>query len=429
LATFEADITPPVGHPLLAGWKPAAKSIKDPLSARGLVLVGATEPLVICALDWCELRNDAYDRWREALAAAAGTKRERVLLTCIHQHDAPYADLEAQRLLDEHGLKNSMFDPKFFEIAIARTAEALKDSLAKKRRVTHYGTGQAEVAGIASNRRVEIDGQPPRFNRYSFTSDKRVKEAPDGVIDPLVKTLSFWDGDAPIAAISAYATHPMSYYGGGEVSGDFPAMARERRQRAEPGVFQVYVSGASGDVTAAKYNDGTFDGRVALTERLTAAMDEAWRKTERHPLAEIGFRVVPLTLKPETAGNYAIDEMRKTLADEKATQLARSTAALGLSWQKRCAAGQAIDLPVIDFGKAQYLVLPAESFVAYQLAAQKLRPDSLVLTAGYGECAPGYIPTAATRAEGFVAEHGYCWVAAGEEESILTALSAALRQE
>jgi hypothetical protein len=23
LATFEADITPPIGHPLLAGWKPA----------------------------------------------------------------------------------------------------------------------------------------------------------------------------------------------------------------------------------------------------------------------------------------------------------------------------------------------------------------------------------------------------------------------
>jgi hypothetical protein len=241
-----------------------------------------------------------------------------------------------------------------------------------------------------------------------------------------VKTLSLWDGETPVAAISVYATHPMSYYGGGEVSGDFPALARQRRQRAQPSVFQIYVSGAAGDVTAAKYNEGNEAGRVALAERLAAGMEEAWKKTERHPLEKIGFRVVPLQLKPETAGSYSAEEARTIVADEKQTQLARSTAAMSLSWLNRCETGQEIDLPVIDFGKAHYLVLPAEAFVAYQLAAQELRPDSLVLTPAYGECAPGYIPTAATRAEGFVAEHSYCWVAAGEEEAILAALNKAL---
>src|SRR5437660_1350020 len=74
------------------------KEVVDPLFATGFVLQGAGDPIVVIAVDWCEIRNDAYDRWREAIAAAVGTKRERVLVSCVHQHDTPVADLTAQRL-------------------------------------------------------------------------------------------------------------------------------------------------------------------------------------------------------------------------------------------------------------------------------------------------------------------------------------------
>ena len=46
--------------------------------------------------------------------------------------------------------------------------------------------------------------------------------------------------------------------------------------------------------------------------------------------------------------------------------------------------------------------------------------------AGYGECGPGYIPTESARAEGYVEEHGYCWVAPGAEEKLRKALAEAL---
>src|SRR5436305_11289215 len=83
LATFSAEVTPPVGHPLLAGATvtPNAKRIDDPLFALGFVLSGGDRPVVVCAIDWCEIRNDAYDRWRDVLARAAGTTRERVLVS------------------------------------------------------------------------------------------------------------------------------------------------------------------------------------------------------------------------------------------------------------------------------------------------------------------------------------------------------------
>jgi hypothetical protein len=95
----------------------------------------------------------------------------------------------------------------------------------------------------------------------------------------------------------------------------------------------------------------------------------------------------------------------------------RYPAALGLSWRQRFDAGHAIDVPCIDFGAAVLVLLPAESFVQYQLWAQELRPDATVLAMGYGECAPGYIPTAKDAAEGY--DDYYSWVAFPECESTI----------
>ncbi len=47
-----------------------------------------------------------------------------------------------------------------------------------------------------------------------------------GLIDSWLKTLSYWDGDRPLLALSCYATHPMSHDGRGGVSADFVGLAR-----------------------------------------------------------------------------------------------------------------------------------------------------------------------------------------------------------
>src|SRR5262245_10004207 len=204
IATFEADITPPVGHALGGGMVAPAARIADPLSGRGIILWGGGEPLVVAALDWTELRNDAYERWRSELAKAAGTSPRRVLLSCVHQHDAPYADLEAQRLLDTQGLRGFHVDPEFHERAVQRVASAVREVPRSPARITHVGTGRTEVDRVACNRRVVVHGKPT-FKRYSKTTDPAIKNAPEGLIDPWLRTLSFWDGDRPVAALSSYA--------------------------------------------------------------------------------------------------------------------------------------------------------------------------------------------------------------------------------
>jgi hypothetical protein len=179
-------------------------------------------------------------------------------------------------------------------------------------------------------------------------------------------------------------------------------------------------------VVAAKYNEGTPAGRIALAESLARGMKAASVATRRVPLEKAAFRCAKLELPPPHDGPLAIEKLEATIADKTAGDSARIHAAMGLSYRRRCDAGQPIDVPAIDLGAAQILVLPAEMFVGYQLAAQKLRPEQMILTAGFGECAPGYIPTDQARREGFVEEHGYCWNRDGSEQPIMTAVKQAL---
>jgi hypothetical protein len=424
LATFSADVTVPMGHGMMGGaW--LSKKIADPLFAHGFLLLGPEPPIVFVAVDWCEIRNDALTRWQKVLAEAAKTKPERVMVCAIHQHDAPVADLEAERILRARKLAGTVCDLEFHERAVQDVASALRGSLKAAQPVTHIGTGQARVERIASNRRYVMPDGSVRFDRTSSTRNAFAIEAAEGLVDPWLKTLSFWDRDKPIAALSGYAVHPMSYYGSGEVSADFPGLARARRQRDMPAVKQIYFSGCSGNVTAGKYNNGGRENRSMLADRLYQAMIAAWKDTRRHPLEVLRFSSTPLRLEPRDGPGFTVEDLRKKLTGET-KPFQQCLAALALSWRKRADTGHRISLPLLDLGAAQLLVLPGEAYVEYQLAAQHARPDSFVLVAGYGEGATGYIPAEKHFEEKDPNLGDWCWVAPGCEERLLAAIRQAL---
>jgi hypothetical protein len=461
LSTFDAEVTIPLGHPCMGGGIAPAKEVVDPLFAYGFVLQGAGKPVVFLAVDWCEIRNGAYDAFRTAVAKAVGTEPVRVMLCALHQHDAPVMDTDAQQLLEEHRAKGAVCDIAFFEKAVARVASAAKESLKHARPVTHVGTGEAKVEGVASNRRYRDEGGKVRYNRMSATRDPKIRAGEEGTIDPMLKTLSFWNGDTPLVGLSAYAVHPMSYYGRGQVSADFVGMARKRRQADTPGVMQLYASGCSGNVTAGKYNDGDPANRPVLADRMYKAMSAAWKATQKAPVKDVSFRSVPLTLAARTSEGFSEEALLKRLKDDP-RPFGQCLAAMGLSWKHRCdakmppgaavkpgsagdrpraPAGAAvkpglagdrpratIDVPVLDLGGACVLLLPGESYVEFQLAAQKVRPNDFVLVAGYGECGPGYIPIERAWKENDGNLSDWCWVDPGSEKRMADAIAKALQK-
>lgn len=424
LAIFRADVTVPLRHGMMGGsW--LSKSIADPLDAHGFVLFSHHAPVVFVSVDWCEIRNDAYARWQEVLAEAAGTRPECVMISTVHQHDAPVADLEAERILRSRGLVGTVCDLDFHERAVQSVAQALRKSLPRARRLTHVGTGEAKVDKLASNRRYLTSDGRVHFDRTSSSRNESAIEADEGLIDPWLKTLSFWNGEEALAAVSFYAVHPMSYYGGGEVSADFPGIARRRRQLETPGTEQIYCSGCSGNVTAGKYNNGARENRPVLAERLYQATAAAWRNTTRHAVTDFDFRVIPLRLEPRDGVGFTVADLESKLQTET-KPFQQCLAAMGLSWRLRVASGRAIEVPAIDFGFAQMLLLPGEAYVEYQLAAQRTRPGSFVCVAGYGDGATGYIPTEKHVAENDTNLGDWCWVAPGSESRLMEVIARAL---
>src|SRR5437764_2467390 len=134
LATFACDVTPPAGHPLCGGWIEPVRGVDDPLRALGVILLGMGEPLVLCAVDWCATRNETTRLWREALARAAHTVPANVAVHCVHPHNAPFADVEAERLLESVPGTTPSLDLKFFDRVVRQSPEAARASLARTRR-------------------------------------------------------------------------------------------------------------------------------------------------------------------------------------------------------------------------------------------------------------------------------------------------------
>ena len=396
--TFRSDITPPLGHPLCAGWYPAATSVEAPLWALGLILVPEDqEAVVLCALDWAELSNGDYDRWRGDLAAAVGTRADRVAVHCTHAHDTPWPDRDAQDILDAHGQPDLIMAGDWSERVRNRAAEAAEAAMARLQQCTDLSFGEAAVDRIASNRRVMGDDGKVAAVRWTQTRDPEVRAAPEGVIDPLLRSIGFWNRDLPLAVLHYYAVHPTSRDGTGVVTPEFVGLARERRTREEDGAPHIYFTGCGGNVTAGKYNDGIADNRELFADRIHAAMIASERQFERQPLNALDWRVEPVRLPPRED----LDEtaLLATIAHSSGSKKAHSKPAIMLTYLRR----RDLPIPVTCLhlnSRVALLHLPGETFIEYQLHAQQHRPDLFVAVAGYGDLGTGYITLAQSFAEG-----------------------------
>jgi len=425
IATFQADVTPPLGSPLSLGNRPPARRILDRLSARGMVLFGHGPPIVLCAVDWRFLLNETHDAWRAALARAVGTSADRVAVHTVHNHDAVGVGNSAEEILAGHGLSGKMFHVASAKEAMERVAQAAGKAAGKPRHVTHLGYGLGKVEKVASTRRVLTpDGQLAftRGSKGAGPRNERGSAAPEGLIDPRVRLVSFWDGEEPLVAMSYYACHPCSYYGRGDVSTDFVGLARAAREAALPGVAQIYFSGAGGDITCGKYNDGSTKMRPILAARLERGMKLAWETQKKVPVtaADVDWRVAPVSLP---VSRSLLDEkgIRGTLENPDATLISRVLAAVKLAWIRRAKAGHKVEPSCLRIGPAYVLHMPGELFVEYQLAAQKMRPDAFVCMAAYGDLGSLYVGTKIAYSQGGY-EVGMSLVAPEVEDVLMAAM-------
>ena len=398
VGVFRVDVSPPLGSPV--AYAPARK-IEDPLSARGVVLLGAGRPVVLCAVDSIGIGNEGFEQWRESLAQAAGTDPKRVAVHALHQHDAPRHDFTVEAILDKHGLGGKRFDVAYMRDSIRKTGAAVKEAVKAAQVCTHLEVGKAKVEKVASNRRLLGPDNKVKLVRYSASKNPEAIAAPEGTIDPYVRLVSFWNGTRPFACLTYYACHPQSYYGKGDVTAEFIGLARAQRETALGDLPHIHFNGAGGNVAAGKYNDGSPALRPILAERVAAGMKAAWDARKRLDIqpAAVAWRVQPVHLPVASH----LDSVKATavLADPEGKAVDRFNAAGQLAFLRRSKkAGYPVDLTCLKLGSVYLVHMPGELFVEYQLAAQEMRPDDDVCMAAYGDYSPFYIGTEIAYSQG-----------------------------
>jgi hypothetical protein len=395
LANFRVDVTPPIGDGPCVGCMPKVSSIEHPLELRGVVLHSGDDCYVIAAIDFCGICNTSDEVLRDAMAKAAGTTRERVALQSLHQHSAPILDADAVRILHGEGSPELAKHIQFTNEIAQRTAIAIEGSLGELKTVTRVVGTKAIVEQVASNRRVpQPDGSIAV--RASMTREADVRDAPEGLIDPWLRTVSFFCGDQTLVQLHYYATHPQTFYGDARISWDCVGMARQQFE-SESGVPQIYFTGCGGNITVGKYNDGARTAREQLASRLHDAMvrsssakpEVALDVTNLKP-SDVAWATAPIRFTVREDGAFNPGLLQSQLAPEQAFST-RLTAAMFSGFGQRLRDGYFAQASRLRIGELEIMHLPGEPFVEFQLYAQEqVAKSSFVCVAGYGECGVWY---------------------------------------
>lgn len=391
IGTFRFDVTPPMGHSLCGGWIKPVVAVDDPLEAIGYVLVGFGKPIVVCVVDWTGLLNNAHVQWRQALAEAAETTIDRVTVHCVHQHNAPFACVDAEQIILDQGDLPHIVQLDFFRRCLDSGRKAVDTAMKQTTPVTHVAVGEAKVEKVAGNRRILGPKGTVVSQRGSSSKSPEHQKLPEGLIDPMLKTVAFFSGDRKIVASHFYACHPMSYYGDGRVSSDFCGLARKERQKQEPQCTHLYFNGCGGNIGAGKYNDGSKEMRPVLTQRILTGIMKSEERLQPEKIEAVSWQTHDIL--PPGDKRFDAEQIMRRISDKSQRVVSRNRPSYTVAWLKRVAAGTPITLGSLHVNNASLLHLPSECFVEYQLRAQQLAPDRFVACAAYGDGGPWYIPT------------------------------------
>ena len=421
LGTFKTDCTPPAGFGIKFGdnAEDHADGIRDPLWLRGFVLDDGASRCLIASLDYCALMNGAHDLLVNTLAEAAAVPPERVAVHCIHQHDAPLVDYDADAYL-----KFETYPRAWWQGVAAKCGQSSREALGSMREIRDVGHRETRLHGYASNRRIIGPDNKIAATRWSFCSDNAIKGKPVGVIDPMLRTIAFRDGTGKVAGVlNFYATHPQVSNYRRLYSADAPGEAMRLIEADLGTALPAYFSGPSGDITAGKYTSTDKEGNLLRFGRILAdgirlnlgAME--WEKVERFIWKQLR---VPF---PRRRLNRR--KLMSQISDPDFSAEMRLKNAVLLSSLDN-PANKTYPLSLLEFGNVRLLLLAGEPFVEYQLFAQSLVPDKFLAVAANGSDNYLYLPLRRSFAEGGYETSKFCWCTPAIEARLKKAIAALL---
>ena len=182
----------------------------------------------------------------------------------------------------------------------------------------------------------------------------------------------------------------MSYYGDGRVSADFCGLARRRMQKQEPDCLHLYFNGCGGNIGAGKYNNGSKEARVELTQRMFDGITTSNAMLKPELIQSFAWKTEDIL--PPLDPRFNEKQLLMGIRNKANRVVARNRPSYTVAFIRRVKEGIPITLSSLHVNDMSILHLPAESFIEYQLRAQAIAPNRFVACAAYGDGGPWYIP-------------------------------------
>jgi hypothetical protein len=428
LRTFTVDVTPPIGGFLCGGFHPQSVGFESQLFLRGAILSDQRQTVVLATINYTYLSGRSQQRLIDAIARGVGVPASHVALHSDHVHAAPLIDEEPHAIVAKES-KVQLHDESYFRDVLwlaERNAKIAAES--NGMRIGGVGFSEQRVEQFASARRVLDAGQCKI--RWSVCRDEKVRNAPEGQIDPILSQVVFFDESRkPVAQMSFYASHPQVSDGRLLISADTVGIATDLFQAKHPGVFPMYFSGCAGDVTAGKYT--TLDlarNRHVFGVRLYDGILGAFEKAQPMPVDSIGWAdesfELPLAPISDNAEHYLSRIRNPNVPDREKYQ-----AAMRADRLLRNVNTYPFRLNRLRLGDFDVLFLPSELVLEYQLFAKKQARGKLAVAA-YGDSFLKYVATDEMFAQGgYEVAPNWTEVQQGIEQPIKKSIQDILKRE
>ena len=401
-----ADITPPLGSPIVGGWTPMpATHVHDELRARALVLDDGSTRLAIVLSDNVGIPRYVLDAARRMIREKTGIPASHLLLASTHTHSASSAR-------GQGGLTEQPLDD-YQRFLAGRIADAVANAL-HNLEPARIGWGLGHELSQVFNRRWRM--KPGIVLRNPFGGIDQVMMNPPagspdllepaGPTDPEIHFLSVQSAAGrPIALLANYSLHYVGGVDGAAISADYFGMFARRigellgADGQDPPFVGILSNGASGNINNIDFRSTRrpkhrpYEKMRMVAGMVAAEVWKACQTLEYHDRVPLGvaMREIPLAVRVPSAEDLrwaegVLKDPPKIHRHEET--YARRTLAAG-----NYPARVSLPLQALRIGDVGIAAVPAETFVEIGLEIRKSSPFPRTFTISIANGSYGYLPT------------------------------------
>ncbi len=405
-----ANITPPLGQPIVGGWSPTpADEVHDELHARALVLDDGKTKLAIVLVDNVGVPTEVYDQANRRIEETTGIPKHCQLFASTHTHSATSARSDNAMVRAE-----TLSDYQSF--LASRIADAVR--MAHKRLTpARIGWGSVEDGSELFNRRWYVVEEEQRRNPFGGVDQVRMNPGsgatlirPAGPVDP---ELSFVSVQAltgqPLCVLGNYSLHYVGGVPARVISADyFGVFAEELAQRLNvasqsPPFVGILSNGTSGDVNNINFsNRGTsYESFVKMRlvgKKVADNVAAVLPTIEYHNWVELKAARTEIELAVRRPDEKLLTTMRAIAAkpaDEKPYQTHEKTYAERIEQLAASPERVSVPLQVLKIGDLGIAAIPFEVFTEIGLEIKAECPLKDCFTIELANGSFGYLPTPA----------------------------------